>query len=412
MDNGKSKEYKISLFITAIVSSFLLFWFRVYLTDAPIPSVDLPSFNAICRGLRHHILRGEVVYYDPKFYTGMLELHFYSFFPALLTTLLSFLCDFFAGDSVRLASHLVLWFGISFFPVALCLALRPFLTELVEKGEYGSSDKIILEALYGVSLSLFSFWFLNHDRQWYGIGAAAPMHIGLISQMFGWYAVLIYLNSLWMCILGKGSFRMIAVSLAFGIFSHNLTVIFMLFLGVLAFLWYPDRRKPVFYGHLFGIGFSMFWLLPCIALSSTYVAFDIYRPKGDFLELFYRYTVYGLWQSVESWFSGRFLPLSPVEPYLMLLTIALFCFNSVRQSRLLIQFFSFGLLGIVIFNSGYVASSIPLGIHYYRYNGVLFLYFAILFSVVPILAWDILYKVQPAKFILKLPVLCGKMQRF
>ena len=77
-------------------------------------------------------------------------------------------------------------------------------------------------------VSALTFWFLNHDHQWYGIGAAAPLNIGLFSQVFGWHFFLLHLGAL-VRFLKEDSGRQFALTSVFfaALFvSHTLTAVY------------------------------------------------------------------------------------------------------------------------------------------------------------------------------------------
>ncbi len=327
--------------------------------------------------------RGNIPFYDPETFSGWPVFQFYAFLAHLVAALLSHPLSLFVTEAARLSVHVILVIGCASFPCFVYYAARPLLTELFAGNESVARRQQWLLAL---STGVLSFWFLNHDGQWYGIGAAAVMNIGLYSQLFGWIFFLLHLGALFRFLQQDDptKTRLISVFFALLLLSHAMTFVYSAFLVFLSCCWFAEKRWVLFRAHLLGVLLTAFWLVPMLWFTANYTALDIYRPTGDFLELFFRYPLYGLLRGLRSWLQGHFTALDPTNIVIMLLCLTLLCHQAFKGSRLLITFMVFNLLGLVVFSSGFIASSLPIGFHYYRFLGYVFLLALLLLSVVPL----------------------------
>ena len=369
-----------SIYAHTLYFVFLVYWFCSYLTPNLIPSVDLPSFIYITELLKLNFFNGNITFYDPYNFCGWSPFLFYGFLPSLSTAILSFLLTLFTDENVRLAAHLSLAVGTALLPLSVYYAAVPFVKDILKREELTKSEAIFL------SLGSFTltFWFINHDRQWYGIGAAAVMNIGLYSQLFAWHFLLFYLGALARIVSGSGHKKLFVLifSLAALIVTHLMTAAFALFIGGLTFLWYYEYRKKLFSAHIIAACLSAFWLVPFLYYAGEYLPLDIHRPKGDFLELFFRYPFWGFYQSIKSWAGGESFIFNPTNLLAIVLVVLVFFNKNIPRSGIVRTYFFFLLCALVFFNSGYVATSLQLGFHYYRFNAYVFLALVVILSAV------------------------------
>lgn len=361
----------LDLLVLGAACVFIIWWFRLYFTGDPIAAVDLPGHIAATERLRRHLLSLGLSFYDPLWFTGWPAFHFYAPLGHIVLALVSFPLSLISNEPVRLAAHVILVFGCALLPFAVYYAALPLARPLAEKAELSLSERLVLAS----AVSALTFWFINHDNQWYGIGAASVMNVGLFSQVFGWHFMLLHLGSLWRVLSGGGRKIRTLCALFFGalLLSHTMTASFDLFFVLMSFLWFGRFRWPILRIHLIGFALSAIWLLPMLIYSGEYTALDIYRPTGDFLELFFRYPLHALIQELKSIEAGQYKSLEWINFVVVALSLVLICSAAARRSQLLISAAVFNCLALVVFSSGFVATSVPLGFHYYRFMAYLFL---------------------------------------
>ncbi len=359
---------------------FVISWFYFYFTTAPLPSVDLPTFIHSVESLKEVWWKGAISFYDRSNFTGWVPFQFYPFLPGIVTALLSYPFSLFTDESVVLSAHILLVLGSAALPALFYYVALPLLRE-ASGIEPTDKEKSFL----AVTALVFAFWFINHDQQWYGIGSAAVMHIGLFSQLFGWIFLLLFLGTLLSAIQHPNP-RQFKLTVLFGlglILSHLFTFLFAVYVSALIFLLVPRTRRFIFLSLSLAILLSSFWLLPMVLYMGEYTAFDIYRPKGDFLELFFRYPLYTL---LKTFFTGSgFTSLNPLYLFTPFLILYLLGSSKVRKDSLIFLLFLTTIIGVVVFNSGFVASSFALGLHYYRFNAYLFLLLSVILVPIPTL---------------------------
>ena len=369
--------------VLSACSVFIVWWFRVYLTSEAVASVDLPSQIALTKQLKQQLLAGHLSFYDPSTFTGWPAFQFYGFFPSLLSAFCAYFLSLFNSSPVLLSTHLLLVLGAALLPFSMYFTALPLGRDL-----FGNDHELPVNQRWtlAVTCSVWSFWFLNHDQQWYGIGAAAPMNIGLFAQIIGWHVFLLHLGLL-LRFIQSGTNRLSSyVSLSFGLLliSHTLTFVFSSFIVLLSWCWFNERRRGLLTAHLLGIGLVAFWFLPFVSFMGDYTSYSIIRPKGDFLELFFRYPLYGLVRSIRTWLDGDFKLLNPINIVNLFLFSTLFSHHKINKTGLLWVLFTFLLLALIVFSSGFVASSLPLGLHYYRFLSYCFMLTVLIVCVVPL----------------------------
>ncbi len=359
--------------------AFLCYWFRFYFTSDPVAAWDLPGHIALIEKL---IDQRSISFYDRFWFSGWPAFSFYAFGAHLLAAVISLPLSFFSDEPVRLAVQSLLVICNASLPFSIYFAALPLLNEFSSNKQVTIKDRTVLAFV----ICVFTFWFLNHDRQWFGIGAASTMHVGLFSQAFGWNFLVIYLGFLFRVISTPTRKHIYGMIVAFVLLflTHSLTALFALSVTALSWCWYDKRRKTLFLIHFVGILICSFWLVPFLKYSSTFTVLDIHRPKGDFFELFFRYPLYALYRTSLSALDGNLTTLNITNLFMLLIAVIAVTNKRVRENRLLINFLIFSLLLLAIFSSGFVASSVPLGIHYYRFHAYIFLLFILLFSVIPL----------------------------
>ena len=117
---------------------------------------------------------------------------------------------------------------------------------------------------------------------------------------------------------------------------------------------------------------------------SQYTGLDIHRPQGDFLEILLRYPFFGLIRSIRTWLGGSFLLINATEPFMVFLLVCVPYLRVTQRARVFIAFFVFEILGLVILTNGFIASSFPLGFHYYRFVAYMLLFIIIMLAPVPL----------------------------
>ena len=382
---ARLRKVSLACYTLSAGTIFLVIWFQLHLTNQAVASVDLPGHVAATERLLEQLRQFNFnpTFYDPRWFSGWPAFHFYAFLCHLLTAVLGLVLGIVFDSPVRLAAHLVLVLGCALLPWSMFYFASPLLRQLCAGDE---SKARSLRSVLALSAVTFSFWFLNHDGQWYGVGAASVMNIGLFSQLLGWHWLLINLGAL-LRVLNRepsGAYWFVSVSFALLFLSHSLTSIYGAFLAVLSFFWFYQHRLLIAKAYLLGLGLCAFWLLPFLAYSSAYVGFDHSVPQGDFLEIFLRYPLYDLYRTFKTWFGGEFQAIDITNVLVLFLLVAAFGNLRLRSSPLFIAFGVFSLIGVVVFSSEFVASSIPLGIHYYRFAAYTLLLVSALFCVIPL----------------------------
>ncbi len=383
----------------------ITFWFRVYFTAENIPSVDLPSHILLARQMRDHLLSGRIVFYDFGTFTGFPVNLFYGFIPSLLAVLISYPLGLFVADPIVLGMHISLVAGMALLPLSIYFAAKPLVQEFVPSINSAKNVRAIL-AILAVTLG---FWFVNHDKQWHGIGAAAPMNIGLHAQVFGWHLFILYLGFIARLYLvgddRKANSRLfLGLALTYGLLpvTHTLTFVFATFTGGLLFLFLANIRKRMFAAHLLGFCLAGFWFIPSLSLLGTYTTYDVIRPEGDFFEIIFRYPWYGLLRTFKSWLSGEKILLDLVHIILPFIIVAGLIHPKIKRDGFIFNLLLVCLLGALFFSSGFVASSLPVGLHYYRFVAYQFIILVILAAAIPLVLLR-----QTERFSLREAFLCG-----
>lgn len=372
----------LSPLVLLAYSLFMLFWFRVYFSSLPIPAVDLPGHMAGIWGIRQNLSTLGYVFYDISCFTGYAAFAFYAWVVHLFTAILSLPLTLFADDPVQLAAHLVLVAAMVTLPWPVGWALKPVLHQL-----FDGDANLIRQARVPVTAAActMAFWFINHDNQWYGLGAAAVMNIGLFSQAWGWHCFIIFFGFL-LRLLQHGrqkDARRLGAAYAMLFLVHSMTGIFAFYLAFMSFMWFRERRGLLVRSILIAFALMAFWVVPMVAYLSSYTGLDIHRPQGDFWEMTLRYPFFTYLRSVRTWLSGQGTLISAVEPTMVLLMCVLAFSRFSHKASLLVAFAVFEILALSLLTSGFIASSVPMGFHYYRFQAYMMLFVWVLLSAVP-----------------------------
>lgn len=368
---------------------FLVYWFSFLISSQPWPSSDLPFHINTIINLKSLWYEGVYSYYDPYTFTGWPALQFYGFIPFLSTVFLSYLFDLFTDNSVIFSINTLIVIVSSSLIFSLYYAAKPFFNDLFDDFSDVSflNYKVYLERLLVLNLLLFCFWFLNFDYQDFSVGIGAPLFTGLYGQMFGWHALILYVGLITRVIKYEGNknFWFLCLSIPISFLCHTLTSIFTLLIGLLCFLWFRESRLKIFKAHILGFGILGFWLIPLLQFMGEYT---IFYPKeqADFLGIILRYPIIDFIKSIISTLSGDFVLINYTFLLIWLLIFTALVSQQIRKTKLLSSFLIFILLLIALFSSGYIIRSIPIGIHYYRFTGMIMLMIVLLFSVVS-LSW-------------------------
>lgn len=357
---------------------FLCAWFGFYFTDRPLPGWDLPGHIALVDRLSQQLILGNVRFYDRFWFSGWAAYEFYAPLSHIVAALLSILFKLFYADSARAAVHYLLVISCALLPVSVYYFLNSFCQE-----KKADRKSLFVAAIAAVAMS---FWFLNHDQQWFGIGAAAVMHIGLFSQAFAWHLLLLHAALL---VRGKREaekswiLQMTFVTATLFL-THSLTAVFSFVFAALYFIWCRELRKSIVVSHLLALGISAFWLFPFLAHSATYVGLDIHRPSGDILELFFRYPLLSFPKIVAEMFRGVAPQLDIAQCLVTILFFVMLFSKALRQNTALQIFLVTLLIASTVLSSDYIASSVALGLHYYRFHAYVFLLLSALLAALPV----------------------------
>lgn len=376
----KTLNFVQSNFFILFIELYLIVKFSFLLTNSYIPSNDLPGHILLIDSLVDQLKEGRLFFYDNLNFGGWAAFQFYGFFAHLVTAFIALFASIFCSNAVIFAVNLVIFLSIVLFPVFFLYALSSIVRYVFDE-KTSLHNKFFLSG-FGACLSYF---YLNHDYQWHGIGAAGILNVGLFSQTFSINLFLICIAQVLNLLQGnKKSFAKLTFFSFLLFITHSLTFIYLgLFLFFL-FLGNAGYRLKIISSLLLSLLLASFWLLPFFQLSSDYLGEDIYRPKGDIFEIIFRYPFVALFRQLalfvaEKNFQALLLDFNRI--IFLVLSILLISDKVLvanRRAQGLVLFFFFSAM---VFSSGYIASSIPLGLHYYRFLNYVFLFFLLIVSL-------------------------------
>jgi dolichyl-phosphate beta-glucosyltransferase len=389
----------IPLGILTLFSMFLLYWFKLYAGAGHIPSNDLPGHIALVERMMPQLLHFRLTFYDPTWFSGWAACQFYAPLAEALTAMLALVLTFCSHEPARWACHLGLWLGCAVLPWTMWYFALPLARKVTNSERLSVSDGILLSS----SVCLTCFWFLNHDYQWHGIGAAGVMYVGLYSQLLAWQFLLLHAGALIRWLDGREvrQERLVILFFALLCLTHTLTSMFELGFVLLLSVWYSKDRLSLWRMHLIAIGLSCFWLLPAVVLSTTYAIPDIIRPQGDFFEIVLRYPLASLLRHIQDGLAWHWMPIDLATVEVDFMFVMFLLLQRIKRAHAATSFFIAVLLASFIASSAFIASSLPLTVHYYRIYGYTFLYLAALLSIVPLASVYCIYDIARDNYAIK-----------
>lgn len=334
-------------------------------------------------------LNGFISFYDPYTFTGWPAFQFYGFIPHLIAVILSYPLGLFTENPERLSVNLLVVFGLASLPFSFYYATKPFINELFDNFDSikFKNNKNTILLFYSLSIVLFYFWYLNHDYRRIGLGADAILYVGLYSQLFGWHAILFYIGSLVRFIIHRNKKSFLLTSIAFSLvfLTHNLSAIYCSMIFFFSILWFDNLRIKLLKTHLLGLSLISFWLIPLINYSSDYTIYNIIYPQ-DIIHIIFGYSLIESINTLKEIIKGNYIPFNFTYILIWFLLISLFINKHIKNASLLKYFILILLLIFLLLSSSYIISTIPIGIHYNRIQGLNFLLLLIILPVV-LLSW-------------------------
>jgi hypothetical protein len=367
--------------ILAGMVAFLCYWMKVYFTDRYVPGWDLPGHVATVLRMMPQVSHLRFSFYDPGFFLGYGADLFYAPLFHFLSAVVADLFIPVSKNPAQLACYLGLVLGCSFLPLSMWYFLLPLAKEMKHGRRLLASEAIVLSL--GVSAS--SFWFLNHDNHFFGIGYGAVMGIGLYTQCAGWHLLFLHSGLIARLVLtGKRKYEILAtVAFVLLFLTHSLTALFSLGLAVLLVAWYQQYAFRVLRLHAIAISITAFWTFPAIMLNKTYGVLSEIKGSGDIFELIFRYPLFLLWRHLDGCLHGHFkiIDLNPVT--FAACTLAYIPLKSIRRTPICVVYFVSLFIAIFFVTSPFLSRSIQGTIHFYRFMGDIFLFIACLLALVP-----------------------------
>lgn len=359
----------------------LAYWFTALLSAHPLASEDLPAHIALIERLQEQLLSGRIFFYDTAWFGGWPAFQFYGFAAHLFIAIVALPLSLFTENSVLLATHLSLFVALAVLPISISYCATALLNDGLSKYPTLHNPLRIVISVFSCTLA---FWFLNHDEQFYGLGAGAALFVGLFSQTFAWHLLLLYLGVLLRAI-SETRHISLTILVALLIITHPLTAIYAISCGLIIAIWHPRVRKKFLYSHLFGLGLISFWLFPFLALSKHYTLPDPFPAGGDILALVSRYPLPNLIELFSNEGAGAFTKFNIIFIVLPILLLIPFFNREVRRSKLLLTLLVGVIILTVFFSSALITASIPLGLHYYRFQAYAVLTLLCVAAAVPAL---------------------------
>lgn len=397
MSKGNLFKVLVSpLFLLFLSFLFLIYWFSFLISSEPWPSSDLPFHINTIESLKSFWYEGTFSFYDPHTFTGWPSLQFYGFFPFLVTAIFSSFLDLFFENSTILSINILIVFVSSFLIFSLYYASIPFFNDLFDDFSHDAvlKKRKYLQRILVLTLFLFCLWFLNSDHQDASVGIGAPMFTGLYGQMFGWHTLILYIGVIARVIKydRDKDFILLSLIIFFSFLCHTLSAMFTISIGFLSVLWFSGKRLRIIKAHLIGMGLLGFWFIPLLHYMGEFTIFNP-QKQADFLGVILRYPIIDFFKSVKSTISGNFVLINYTYVFVWSLILTAFISKEIRKTKLLKVFLFFIVFLIAVFSSDYIINSVPIGIHYYRFSGLIMLLFVLFLSVVSLVWFKVLTKV-------------------
>ena len=361
--------------ILGVFSILSLLWFGRYLNYSAVVSVDLPGHVALIQRLGEQLLHGRLFFYDTWWFGGWSVYQFYGFFAHLFTAFLLPLTGMLSPDPALLAVHLVLLIGCAALPCSVYLAAR-----VLQSGEDLGGDGYPVASMTALLSCVFTFWFLNQPLDFFGIGAGSLWNGGLYTQIFAWHLSAFIWAGLFSIskIANAKTLCVTAILFSVLICTNIFAAVFSGFIFIATFLRFSKARSAILLLLLISFGLSCFWWLPMVMTASDYTINHSEPPEGDFLGLLIRQPLAQFFMQIKKLFSGVFVPVELAPLIAGLIVLA--SISSPRFWRLerSVANLLIALLALILFSSHYIAESLPLGLHYYRFTSFILFYLIIL----------------------------------
>lgn len=356
--------------VLGFFSAALLFFYRIYFTTAAYPSVDLTSHIALTERLLHHMLNGQLFFYDTAEFTGWPAFQFYGFGAHLVTAVFGMLLSPFLDEPVRAAAQFLALAGVAALPFSLHFAAFPFFEDMMGASPARRDPSRMLLAFVVGTLTV---WFLSLGESWFGIGAGAIFQFGLYSQGFGWHLMLVHLGLLARAVRGRTRGPLVGLTVVFALLlvTHPLSAAFCGGVTALAVLYFSGQRIRLSVAHALAVGMAGFWIVPFFAFSDRFTLSGVTPVSYDLWQLLIRYPLTFLARWLPEALGGRVLPINPTHVVLGGLLVLALAHRRVRATSLVAPFLVLLLLIAALVPSTYLVTSIPLGLHYQRFLGLL-----------------------------------------
>jgi len=329
------------------ISVIIVAWLWPYLSSG-MPASDLSSHIQLSKRALEALSNGQLFFYDPQWLAGWPAFSFYGFLPHVLVGILSIPISFFSDVPVELSVRLLAVGLCALFPLSLYFSASQFVDF-----KNSSSNKTL--AFVSVALA---FWFLQNQNQFFGIGVGSVFHIGLFSQVFAWNLVLIHLGLLEKARKNPNQtiFILLYLSMMLLLTSHTLSAVFAASLAGFWLICFSSSRKVIFVSHILAVATLAFWLYPFLLYAPEFSSGDKYPSVGSLMSLYGHFICpFSLFIIIGSLVALQEMRFERIAVILFLATVGLFC------------------------SVDYLQFVFPLGVHFYRFQGML-----VLFSLVPL----------------------------
>ncbi|HMO01656.1 MAG TPA: hypothetical protein PKD37_03015 [Oligoflexia bacterium] len=354
-----SRTFEIAWLTTLFI--FFCYSYLNYFHSEIIASTDLPGHVEILRRLTEGLKSLTIFGYDRFWLLGYPIFSYYGFLHYLPLALLNLIFYWLGAED---QSALL----INSASALLCASL-PFSFYFFASGFLKPSS--FVEIFYRlIAVTAFSFWFLNHDLELLGIGTAAIIHNGLLSQAVGWHFLLLSLGSFLR--INQTNFGWFVVTIIFGsllLLSHPLSAFFQIFLLFCLLILGAEKRAIALFSILGLLLLSAFWFLPNI-FYSEFVAGTTVEGYTDFFGLLIRHPLRDFSELFSELFVYPFISFDPIHLAIVLFSIlAIGLIKNQNYYRIALW-----LIGLIILTSISASKtavySLSFSIHYYRFAGL------------------------------------------
>lgn len=351
--------------------ALILLAYKDYLVSSAIPAIDTPGHVYLIDRLIESLGTGQSIFYDRFWFSGWSAFQFYGWSAHLFSALVAIAIGHNSPNPSQLVVYILSVVGVGLLPLSIYLAARP----LIGARKVESLERLLL----AFSSVVFGLWFTAANDPDYTIGAGTILESGLFAQLFGWHIFLWYVGACFRFAREDWPASGAAISIFYGLLAitHPQNWVFASFLAVFVFFLLPSGRPRFFIAHCIGVGLVSFWLIPALSLSAEYLSDVAIRYRGDLVGLFLSEPIVALFSqsrlsSVQESLAAGFLLLSAIA--------AIICSRSNKCIRIAVLV---SVLLAVIIRSDFVRESIPIALHYYRFNSSLILLVLMVYSAIP-----------------------------